>query len=981
MYFQIVDLLDVGSSIDLELDPLLSPIPDVTVFQQKNVKASRKKILPIIKSFLHGAKTPDITNKDFLPTETVSMATEGFTSYITKTESEASEVSCSTENPTILLDFGTPDANLDKSGNSSYDFKQELDTSSVAHASVNVIDKFTDKSPLDVKDQVEQGDIPKRRIPFDPFRNVVSSSDLTSYSSSNNPYDFMTSLSCELVDPFSSVEEPTQTNPNSNPFVTDSKSDTNPFLTDTENAVHAEIDTKIFDDSTENNKMNLLDTGQDIMNPFISEDEKIRQLNMNETQTSDKTDNENEVDSMILVAKVSLNPFSEFEDLARESNVEEKLDTGQGSVDDIIGPSSFEERAYELHQYIEDPNPFLSTEGGMNNENFSSENDREPYIDNPFKNFQDNIGVSPVAIGEVDTSNLDENVNSEEDMIDTCDAEASGGGTSEPFLDALGAAYLAARPKARKSISLIVECENTDSLEDLNESDFYDKIQTPSPGHSGSNSPFVNSGVSTPFESVSALHSLRASCSDSGYPSVTETPPNSMIDGGFAGTRDYELPSFNNAEMVARIQRKKASIGGGVDLLGLIPEPTDIPYTPRNSFREEPETLSTDLCLPDLSNSTMIQKVQEKRNSLSIARENVSAEILDFDEVKRDVETEAYENVGFDPFRGKVNSPNFDNEGFDPFSLQNINTDAEMDKYTMNEGKMSENGQKLDSLVEIVADNQESFPLDDPFGFHLNATGSSEFDGNRRNEVFPNDKSRNLFSDLNPFTPENSFVETKGQFMEERKSITDDQELLDKLLTLKEKLNQDSTNDNGDSLLDSKVEQDNLCEHEQKLHREYEPIISKPSEKIILADFSSVHYDNGDLDNGSNNMSKDSPGATSTAMTDTNCSEASKDEISNSESLLNGEKTIPHEMDLETVLAQFGPEITDQAREQAIHEVATTFAKEVIVDAIERFPEVKNPVVADAVAMEIFEGNDAQWLISENQGTVCVVFMIQIVTE
>ena len=66
--------------------------------------------------------------------------------------------------------------------------------------------------------------------------------------------------------------------------------------------------------------------------------------------------------------------------------------------------------------------------------------------------------------------------------------------------------------------------------------------------------------------------------------------------------------------------------------------------------------------------------------------------------------------------------------------------------------------------------------------------------------------------------------------------------------------------------------------------------------------------------------------------------------------------------DLDAVLSKFGPEISDKANEQALVEIATSFAKEVIADAIERFPEVKNPAVANVVAMEVFDGEGNEWL-------------------
>ena len=925
--FQIADLLDVGSSIDLDLDPVLSPVPEITVFHQKNTKASCKKVLPVIKSFLHGAKTPDVTNKDFLPPETVSMATEGFTSYITKMESEEPEISSSVENPTILLDFGTSDHSETLNTNLEHD-------SGIIPANVTVIDKFSRAAHVDSNQLFELEQNPKKKIPFDPFRNVVSSSELTSFSSSNYPSDFMTSLSCDLVDPFSSVEEnnqANQTNQSANPFLAANLQDTNPFTTDNENfntdpTTLGEIDKRTNEYIVENVNVDLLDTGQN-MNPFISEAEKIRQLNMNEAQTMDKMVSENAKESEVCAGGPTLNPFEVFEDFG----IRDTLDTEQKDISDIPVSSSFEERAYELHQYIEDPNPFLTAANKVYNINIDSVSDTSPDFDTGFGTVFDNDRNRNAEAG-IDMSDQDTNVSN-----------------SAPFLDALGLEYLAARPKARKSISLIVEVENTDSLADLNESDFYDKVQTPSPGHSGSNSPFVSSGVSTPFESVSAFHSLRASSSDSGYPSVTQTPPNSMVEGSFAGIRDFDLPSFNNAEMVARIQKKKASIGAGVDLLGLIPEPVDsTPYTPQNSFREDSEVLSSDHILPSLNNDSMMKKIQEKRSSLSAARENTSAEELDFDEVKRDEGEPTGGNDSMDPFRGKVNSPNFDMDGFDPYTPgpddSYINTDM--------------NNYARENLVKIVSCDEE-IDSDDPLGLNIQPKVSSEIKNKTNDELFPSDKSRNLLADFSSFTPANSYVESKGHFMQNRKSIPDDKELLDRLINLKDKLNEEDIY-NDDSLPDVSEKDRGRNEFEHSLQdNPNKPVVQETYHDLLNMDITSTSNPTSDQNDL---VSKDVQLSKKKDVHFPDESDENQIGISKEESLTIARSNGLVENDLETVLSKFGPEITDKAREQALLEVATSFAKEVIADAVERFPEVRNPTVADIIAMEMLEGDDAQWL-------------------
>ena len=763
----------------------------------------------------------------------------------------------------------------------------------------------------------------------------------------------------------------------------------------------------------------LLDTGQN-RNPFISEAEKIRQLNMNEIHAAD---NEYDNETNDYASGPSLNPFEGFENFG----IVDAFDSGEKAVSDIPDSGSFEEEAY-LHQYTEDPNPFLSAASQVYNINIDDVSDVEP-------------DLSPV-----DNDRNEIKTNFENSDQDT----GAKGDNSAPFLDALGLEYLAARPKARKSISLIVEVENADNLDDLTEADFYDKIQTPSPGHSGCNSPFVNSGVSTPFESVSAVHSLRASTSDSGYPSVTQTPPNSMIEGGYPGAKDFDLPSFNNAEMVARIQKKKASIGAGVDLLGLIPEPGDTPYTPQNSFREDSDVLSSDQLMPSLNNDAFMKRIQEKRSSLSVARENTSAEKLDFEEVKRDEPEIVFGESDMDPFRGKVNSPNFDSDGFERFAPdQNDEYGcSDMNDYASEHISDWENAMKggprpkkeslLSSLIEIEISDQDNNPLSDPFGLNIQPTDSSESTTEKK-ELYPSDKSRNLLSDLTLITPANSYVENKSHFMETRKSIPDDKELLDKLMDLKDKMNQakdDEDNIHCESGVDCEHEvslgdnandlvcislQDNPCDLntlEDNSNEIVIPVATTETESTELKCkdddimyFPSVSVENtvdmdkevirnsfmdrnGDIipnvlmgntndmlqeenffvDRNNDPFASDLVGnileldKEENFLVDSNDDPYASDLLGNTLELNKEENRYMDRNgdnfgnDLDAVLSKFGPEISVKANEQALVEIATSFAKEVIADAIERFPEVKNPAVANVVAMEVFDGEGNEWL-------------------
>ncbi|XP_046550475.1 protein prune homolog 2-like [Haliotis rubra] len=56
---QIADVLECCSSPSLMLETISDGPDDIAVFNQGNVQASRKKVMPILKAFLNGEKTPD----------------------------------------------------------------------------------------------------------------------------------------------------------------------------------------------------------------------------------------------------------------------------------------------------------------------------------------------------------------------------------------------------------------------------------------------------------------------------------------------------------------------------------------------------------------------------------------------------------------------------------------------------------------------------------------------------------------------------------------------------------------------------------------------------------------------------------------------------------------------------------------------------------------------------------------------------------
>ncbi|XP_064595905.1 protein prune homolog 2-like, partial [Liolophura sinensis] len=73
---QIADLLDTSSSPSLQLEPQPSPSESLMCFSQGNVKGSRKKVIPILKSFLTGEETPGMDVSGF-PFEGLESGTIG----------------------------------------------------------------------------------------------------------------------------------------------------------------------------------------------------------------------------------------------------------------------------------------------------------------------------------------------------------------------------------------------------------------------------------------------------------------------------------------------------------------------------------------------------------------------------------------------------------------------------------------------------------------------------------------------------------------------------------------------------------------------------------------------------------------------------------------------------------------------------------------------------------------------------------------
>uniref|UniRef100_A0A0L8FIX1 DHHA2 domain-containing protein n=1 Tax=Octopus bimaculoides TaxID=37653 RepID=A0A0L8FIX1_OCTBM len=124
--------------------------------------------------------------------------------------------------------------------------------------------------------------------------------------------------------------------------------------------------------------------------------------------------------------------------------------------------------------------------------------------------------------------------------------------------------------------------------------------------------PEASSGIASPMEIVSDQTSEQGSS----YP---VTPPNSFMDSNFGSyMKDYHLPSFNSAEMVKRINDKKASLHPYEDLevcgSNNKNPSSNFPYTPQNSFVESEFDSSFAKSITPDSIEDILGKIDEANN-------------------------------------------------------------------------------------------------------------------------------------------------------------------------------------------------------------------------------------------------------------------------------------------------------------------------------------------------------------------------------
>lgn len=726
--FKVVDRLDNSSDIDLELEFVPPPFDDITVYHQGNIQASRKKVMPVLKSFLHGDKTPDVASKDFVTQASVTTATEGFTSMSEMMDSHV-------EDKNVVFNLSSVEGEQSIDGNSTQLLSPGMDISenfsnfnnsnfvTMETGHVKAAKGFDPFSTVTSQSSAENGTSPQN----EPTGKASSGPPFLSSANSSNLLDFAISDS-ELVDPFSSVEEPFQSNvtqmtPKDTHLDNSERIEPKVEKTEEKSAINPFFDVTSSEGKKDENEPKGETLGENMetrdINPFF------------DIGTSAQTE------VSISNASANFNPFSEelldfsappdSGQLENDSDRKPTKKDSQGNAVDVlldftdstqvgeekILAPSYTGRLFELSISGES-----AKNGVQNSDNVSSTNPFEPGPDNLQNLFSD-------LREDKDVDNLMNTVKTSEQTN---------------FLDT-DSLIVSTPPLNEKSISLIVECDplsQADNLAELDESEFFDKVPTPDIQHSGESSPFVNSGVSTPFE-LEPGRSIRTSSDSSVGFSV---PPNSLMDRGFeVEQKDHDLPSFNSAEMVERIHRKKASLGNAVDFVDaehLTEGDTvvsAIPYTPQNSFREDVESYVKDRSLPSLNNSAIIEKVQKKRDSLGTS-------------------------LGFQATESLVDriSDNNENQSTNPFS----DFDNELGN-----AQIGENSTQSNPFLNID-DEKDADKLDSME--HV------------------------------PFTPVNTFVDTSPElFMKSRNSLTDP-ELMHKLNELK--LEKDAKGETGTNPFD-----------------------------------------------------------------------------------------------------------------------------------------------------------------------------------
>jgi len=688
---------------------LTSPFPSITIFQQGNTDATQKDILTVLESFLNGdIASPEVSSKDFgddnaafgngnveFGDDSADFGDDNVEFGNDNAGAQAEELSHFGR--TDLIDSPVKSADLVKKTGVVFDltFSQSVESSpglsfevhSPEKSHVTLMKLNEGREPekpftvSNVKPNLQSkvdGEESKSAKQAETGNKADSSNNFLSSANSSNLLDFVISDS-ELVDPFSSVD-----------------------------SFNANIsDYSSFKTRTTDNEPDVSDFSSYKTRALTDTDQQIS----NESNGTPPSDSEN----------TEKKSFDSYDDNSPEPNP---------FLDPIPG-SSFDENAHSFNPFGADAKPeSISPLDIWSNTNTNL----QQTTNQPF-----DFSAESTDLVKVDSaSNFADNT---EDFFTMQSMENENRSENSVKSDSLSMDSLsisAAHPPAVKSVSLIVECDahsQADNLAELDESDLFDKMSTPEQLNSGENSPFVNSGISTPYESTSTYHSRTVS--ESGT-----VPPNSIQDSGFnaVGEKDHGLPSFNSAEMVERIQKKRASVGQIPETFE--PDESDVfdsdmdrmevngvPFTPQNSFKEDGESFMRDRSLPSMNNSSIVEKVQRKRDSLGVLME------VDHDEAKEEsdgVEDVSEVQVASNPFLDPVT-------GFDDNSMK------------VGDGSVAQARFNPFITVEEEKDEQQLDSLD-----HV------------------------------PFTPVNSYVERSGgEFLKNRSSFSDP-ELFDKLQQLEQ---------------------------------------------------------------------------------------------------------------------------------------------------------------------------------------------------
>ncbi|KAK3596594.1 hypothetical protein CHS0354_020934 [Potamilus streckersoni] len=690
---QICDVLDLSINPNLQLEPVKTSLENISIFRQGNVKASRKKVLPVIKAFLNGDKTPDITSKEFASEtqQAAAKVTEGFSSF----------------------------SNLDTSTTSMQNQSEELffTGSDETHKQLFSKDDFNPFGAMN-SDDIPVKESQSRNLiaeGFDPFAtsSMQNQSEEDSYFTVSNETQF----SDAEYDPFGAVNNddiPIKDECDKNlvdmqrfdPFKTISNSESNEWQSGSEICSLDPWNSNGMSESV------LTETGSDLQ--FF--DTFIHPV---QGQSGSAAEHHAASDSTSVQSKVQMDDFELMtpESVNEEAVTQSDVDLGYLNQDNSASDQNLS--ANTNHPLLEF-GPFFEGESSGEDLKNSWPN---PVFTSQVVSFADSAQLSPLQ--SVNVSDPFKDKSSDNLKFDQYSKES-----------------FAAQDGREKYESVF------DSLE-LNEADLFDQINTPD-YQSGVSTPLINSGISTPFDSLHVNHSGRNSESESGYPTITQTPPHSFTESGMANLdKDHVLPSFNSSEMVERIHRKKASLHEAIEINF---NTNSVPYTPQNSFIEGTfDAAMIDRDLPSFDNSEFLQKIQEKRSSLAGIHEGDA-----------DSKVSQYP---YAPHNSLIDAT------FDKYAQENLSSMNDADAVESVREKQAALAFLTGSDMNNLSTQNENPSLgsvksNNPFLENIESEASSSINP----FLFMDDSVLTMEKFMSPFTPQNSFSESNLPLMANRDS-------------------------------------------------------------------------------------------------------------------------------------------------------------------------------------------------------------------